>query len=171
MIFVFHFLNDSVILVSWYYIYLYVFSRSPVTSLSFTEATTGGILCRKGFLKISQNSEENTCARVYFLVKLQLATLTQLFSWEFCKICKNTFFTEQIWVTASAFTCKSFVSVPTTFFITQKITISYLSDVFFWKGFLKIWSKFTGESPWRSAISIKLLCNFIEITLRHRCLL
>ena len=27
----------------------------------------------------------------------------------------------------------------------------------------------TGELPCRSAISIKLLCNFIEITLRHGC--
>ena len=33
--------------------------------------------------------------------------------------------------------------------------------------FLKICCKFTGEH--RSAISIKLRCNFIEITLRHGC--
>ena len=37
------------------------------------------------------------------------------------------------------------------------------------KGILKICSKFTGEHPCRSVISIKLLCNFIEITLRHGC--
>ena len=30
-------------------------------------------------------------------------------------------------------------------------------------------SKFTGEHPCQSVISIKLLCNFIEITLRHGC--
>ena len=35
------------------------------------------------------------------------------------------------------------------------------------KGVLKICSKFTGEHPCRSVISIKLLCNFIEITLWH----
>ena len=29
--------------------------------------------------------------------------------------------------------------------------------------------KFTGENPFRSAISIKLICNFIEIALRHGC--
>ena len=34
---------------------------------------------------------------------------------------------------------------------------------------LKICSKFTGEHPCRSTISIKLLCNFIEIALRHEC--
>ena len=43
------------------------------------------------------------------------------------------------------------------------------SDVFFGKGVLKICSRFTGEHPCRSVISIKLLCSFIEITLWHGC--
>ena len=42
-------------------------------------------------------------------------------------------------------------------------------EVFPRKGVLKIRSKFTREHPCRSAISIKLLCNLIEITLRHGC--
>ena len=42
-------------------------------------------------------------------------------------------------------------------------------EVFIKKGVLKICSKFTGEHPCRSAISIKLQSNFIEITFRHRC--
>ena len=42
-------------------------------------------------------------------------------------------------------------------------------EVFLRKGVLKICSKFTGEHPCQSVISIKLLCNFIEITLRHEC--
>ena len=37
------------------------------------------------------------------------------------------------------------------------------------KGVLKICSKFTGEHPCRSVISEKLLYNFIETILRHRC--
>ena len=32
--------------------------------------------------------------------------------------------------------------------------------MFLGKGVLKIWSKFTGEQPCRSAISIKLLCIY-----------
>ena len=40
-------------------------------------------------------------------------------------------------------------------------------EVFLGKGVLKICCKFTGEDPCRSVISIELLCNFIEITLRH----
>ena len=36
----------------------------------FTEAATRGVLYNKVFLEISQNSQENTCARVSFLIKL-----------------------------------------------------------------------------------------------------
>ena len=39
--------------------------------ISNTEAATRGVLCEKMFLEISQNSQENTCARVSFLTKLQ----------------------------------------------------------------------------------------------------
>ena len=35
------------------------------------EAATRGVLCKKVFLEISQNSQGNTCARVSFLIKLQ----------------------------------------------------------------------------------------------------
>ena len=42
-------------------------------------------------------------------------------------------------------------------------------DVFLGKGILKKCSKFTGEHPSQSVISIKLLCNFTEIALRHGC--
>ena len=42
-------------------------------------------------------------------------------------------------------------------------------EVFLRKGVLKLCSEFTGEHPGWSAISIKLLCNSPEITLRHGC--
>ena len=42
-------------------------------------------------------------------------------------------------------------------------------EVFLRKGVLKICSKFKGERPRQSVLSIKLLCNFIEIALRHGC--
>ena len=64
-----------------------------------TEAATGGVLQEKMFLEISQISQENTCARVYFFYKKE--TLAQVFSGEFCEISKNTFFTEHLWATAS----------------------------------------------------------------------
>ena len=57
------------------------------------------------FLKISQNSQESTHARVSFLIKLQpeacnfikKETLAQVFSCEFCEIFKNTIFIEHLW--------------------------------------------------------------------------
>ena len=52
-----------------------------------TEAVARRRSLKKVFLNISQNSQENTCARVTFL-----KTLPQVFSSEFCKIFKNTFF-------------------------------------------------------------------------------
>ena len=42
-------------------------------------------------------------------------------------------------------------------------------EVLLRKGAPKICSKFTGEHPCRSAISIKLLCSFIEIAFWHGC--
>ena len=48
----------------------------------------------KVFLEISQNSQENTCARVSFLIKLQA-------SCEFCEISKNTIFYRTTPVAAS----------------------------------------------------------------------
>ena len=44
-----------------------------------------------------------------------------------------------------------------------------LSQVFLGIGVLKLCRKFAGEHPCQSVISIKLLCIFIEITLRHGC--
>ena len=35
------------------------------------EAATRGVLKEKVFITISQNLQENTCARVFFLIKLQ----------------------------------------------------------------------------------------------------
>ena len=35
-----------------------------------TEAATEGVLCRKVFLEISQNSQENTCTIASFLITL-----------------------------------------------------------------------------------------------------
>ena len=50
----------------------------------------------------------------------------------------------------------------------KKMFKSNRPQVFLGKGVLNICSKFTGDHPYRSAISTKLLCNFIEIALRHR---
>ena len=49
------------------------------------------------------------------------------------------------------------------------ISISSPPEVLLGKLVLKICSKFTGEHPGQSAISVKLLCNLIQFALLHRC--
>ena len=60
---------------------------------------------KKVFLKISQNSHENTCARVSFLIKLQARGLLLLkkrlwhrcFLVNFAKFLRTPFFIEHVW--------------------------------------------------------------------------
>ena len=78
-----------------FHIFLYLFSMSKRT-----EAVARRCSVKKVFLEISQNSKENTCARVSFLIKLRTSacnfikkeTLAKVFSCEFCEISKSTFF-------------------------------------------------------------------------------
>ena len=68
-------------------------------SLPWLEAVDGRCSVKKIFLEIAQKSQENTCAKVSFLIKLQASglqpikkeTLAQVLSCEFCEISKNTF--------------------------------------------------------------------------------
>ena len=73
------------------------------------EAGTQKCSVKKAFLEISQNSQENICARVSFLMELQAQacnfiikdTLAQVFSCKFCEHFKNTFSYRTILVAAS----------------------------------------------------------------------
>ena len=63
------------------------------------------VFCKKVFLEIPQNSQENICARVSFLIKLQTKaekeTLAQVFSCGFFEISKITCFYRTPLVAAS----------------------------------------------------------------------
>ena len=63
---------------------------------------------------------------------------------------------------------KNLLLVQLQYQIVRLLRSSY-PEVFLRKGVLKICSKFTGEHPCQSTISMKLLCKFIEIALRHGC--
>ena len=73
------------------------------------EAVVWRCSVEKVFLQISQNSQENTCARVSFLIKalafttlfIKKETLAQVFSCEFFEISKETFFHRTPQVAAS----------------------------------------------------------------------
>ena len=66
---------------------------------------------KKVFLKVSQNAQENTYAKVSFLIKLQACnfikkeTLLQVFSCESCEIFKNTYFYRTPLMTAPDWNC------------------------------------------------------------------
>ena len=63
----------------------YVYSHQALTfSLLLSKAAIRGVLQKKVFLEISQNSQENICARVSFLIRLQAPA----------------FFAEHLWTTA-----------------------------------------------------------------------
>ena len=70
-------------------IYVVVKSREV---LEKSEAVVQSCSVKKVFLEVSQNSQENTCARVSFLCNfIKKETLAQVFSCERCEISKNTF--------------------------------------------------------------------------------
>ena len=57
-----------------------------------SEAANRGVLCKKVLLEILQNSQENTCASLFFQACnfIKKETLAQVFSCEFCEI-SNTY--------------------------------------------------------------------------------
>ena len=73
----------------------------PVKVMMNVKSSRPEVSIKKVFLKFLQNSQENTCARVSFLIKLQAEacncnfikkeTLAQVFSYKFFEISKNTF--------------------------------------------------------------------------------
>ena len=66
----------------------------------YLEAVAWRCSVKKVFLEISQNSQENTSARVSEASScnfIKKETKTQVFSCEFCEISKNIFFTEHLW--------------------------------------------------------------------------
>ena len=50
-------------------------AKSRYYIIRLQKQALGGVLSKKVFLKISQNSQENTCARLSFLIKLQVLGL------------------------------------------------------------------------------------------------
>ena len=79
------------------------------------------------------------------------------------------------WRKSLMFICSNFMYLHKNDLISSSSNFLLLIDrsshpeVLSRKGVLKICSKFTGEQPWWSGISIKLQSSFIEIALRHGC--
>ena len=82
---------------------------------------------KKVFLEISWNSQENTCARVSFLIKsctckfIKKETLAQVFSCEFCEIFNNTFSTSNKYWKVHSTLCANIHHFVKTFEINGKV--------------------------------------------------
>ena len=72
---------------------LFIIEAFYCLTFFLSEAATEGVPQKKVFLKISKNSQENTCDRASSLIKfqpsacnyIQKETLTQVLSGEFCE--------------------------------------------------------------------------------------
>ena len=70
----------------------YIRKRFHMMQATWSKTATGGVLLKKVFLKISQNSQEDTCARVSFLIKLQVKGLWhRYFPMNFAKFLRTPF--------------------------------------------------------------------------------
>ena len=137
------------------------------------------------FLEILKNSQENTCARVSSFEALTLFKKRlwhECFPVNFVKFLKAPFL-QNSWTTASwNLSLPSYMDKKEKFtmfwilhvlkvkvlwnFLVTKATLHSCS---FKRGVLKICSKFTGQNPCRSVISIKMQSSFIIIPLWHGC--
>ena len=82
------------------------FKGIAISLFSFREPAARKHPVKKAFLKIDQISQEDTCVRVSFVIKLQVTylslnfdkkmTLAKVFSCEICKIFKSIIFTKLI---------------------------------------------------------------------------
>ena len=129
-----------------------------------TEAVVQRCSIKKVFLKISQNPQENTCARVSFLIKLKASaynfikkmTLARVFSCEFCKIFNNTFSTEYLQTTASVVILLIYWMRKTTFLYVKFIFLRFKTVL---KTFPQVEEKSLEVSSWI------LLTQLLHITL------
>ena len=74
----------------------------PIKMLAVLEAVAQRCSVINVFLVISQNSQENTCARVSFLNFIKKEAQAQVFFCGFCEISKNTFLHRTPLVASSA---------------------------------------------------------------------
>ena len=67
---------------------LFIYFIGSVVKIALSEAATGGVLYENMFLESSQNSQENTYARVFFLINspAPLTPLLIVLAWKYLNI-------------------------------------------------------------------------------------
>ena len=125
---------------------------------------------KKGVLRnFTKFTEKHLCQSLFFnkVAGLRPATLLKKRLWHRCFPVNFVKFLRTPFCRTPLDDCFYFLRIS-----SQHTTLStdYRSsppEVFLGKGDVKICSKFKGEHPCQSAISVKLFCNVIEIALRH----
>ena len=116
---------------------------SESIGMEHSEAVVRRCSVNKVFLKISENSQENTCTRVSFLNFIQL-TLAHVFSFKFCEIFKNTFLHITPLVTVSE-TLASLVHYGGRYYIETSALICSANQ---WTGFYMTKDSIMKELKW-----------------------
>ena len=104
------------------------------TKMSLSRSSHRRCSVKKVFLETSQNSQENTCARVSCLNLRKKEMMAQVFSCGFCKISKNTFFARAPQVAASYF---HYVPVW-VIFVIRLGTVHFIIAKTFWVHFIYV---------------------------------
>ena len=110
------------------------------------------------FFEISQNSQENTCAKVFLNI---LVGLTLVFSCEFCEVFKNTLFYRTS-------LDKCFCICSHALYSGYSTDRGSRSQIFFIIGALKNFAKFTGKHLCGSLFKKTLLKDFIKKFIKNR---
>ena len=100
----YHDLKDSKLVCHWVHLNSQINKPRSDSEVGWSKLKSSHQSCsiKKLFLKISQNSQEETCARVSFLAcNFSTETLAQVFSCKFCEFFKTPFSSEHLWKTAS----------------------------------------------------------------------
>ena len=134
---------------------------------------------RKANLSLPICSKTITCMFLYVkFVCIYSKHITHIFGFipstsffdNICKLLCISLWSQWSITSVSSYT-SSFVHLSSFFYLDLSLSLLSLRsthpEVYLGKGVLKICSEFTGEDLCRSVIAIKLLCNFIEITLRQ----
>ena len=136
------------------------------STVSSSSLTNSWIVNNVIFWKLLMQFLGNEAGKVFFIVK----------TWWLCRDFKSecsNFFKDFDSFLRTALIDTGFTYKSQLFSNASSLSFSIIRsshpEVFLEKGVLKICSKFTGEHPCRSAISVNLQSNFIEIALRHGC--
>ena len=138
---------------------LFRLSRSSYfRTVTISEAATSCSIKQKVFLQISNISQENTCARVSFLMLTLISTLLKkrlwyrCFSVNFAKFLRTPFLTEHLWATGSVICSSYFLAIAKLLQSSHFLRIeSYLRYLLFGEAI------FLAEELFRIKISIEEL--------------